>query len=99
LRISVSETTPVSRPEIREPGSAAAETAGKALDRDGDAGVELTGEERTAWETDGVDRGVDEDEEDGDASTTHIRCDRVATNFATVWASVEKGFTWKTINL
>jgi hypothetical protein len=27
---------------------------------------------------------------------TSYRCDRVATIFATVWASVELGFTWKT---
>lgn len=29
-------------------------------------------------------------------STTHILCERVATSFATVWARVEKRFTWKT---
>lgn len=26
------------------------------------------------------------------------RCDRVATSFATVWASVDPGLTWKTGN-
>lgn len=29
-------------------------------------------------------------------STTHIRCERVATSLATVCARVEKGLTWKT---
>lgn len=88
--------TPVNLPEIREPGSAAAETAGKggkALARDGDAGVEFADEERTACEIDGVDRGVEEVDVLGEASTTHIRCDRVATSFATVCASVERGLT------
>lgn len=40
LRISVNEMTPVNRPEIRAPGSADAETAGKDGARDGEAGVE-----------------------------------------------------------
>lgn len=35
-------------------------------------------------------KGVAGAEGDGDAdSTTHIRCDRVATSLATVWARVE----------
>ncbi len=29
-------------------------------------------------------------------STTHMRWDCVATSFATVWARVEYGLTWKT---
>jgi hypothetical protein len=88
--MSVSEMTPVRRPEIRAPGRAAAETAGKALLRDGDAGVEFTGEERTAWVMEGVASGVAGAEGDGEAaSTTHIRWDRVATSLATVCARVE----------
>jgi hypothetical protein len=88
--MSVSEMTPVRRPEIRAPGRAAAETAGKALLRDGDAGVEFTGEERTAWVMEGVANGVTGAEGDGEAaSTTHIRWDRVATSLATVCARVE----------
>jgi hypothetical protein len=47
--------------------------------------------------TDGVMAGVEGPEEAGDgASTTHMRWERVATSLATVWASVLKGFTWKT---
>ena len=30
------------------------------------------------------------------ASTIHIRCDLVAQSFATAWARVLKGVTWKT---
>jgi hypothetical protein len=45
----------------------------------------------------GVSAGVDGPDEDGEGlSTTHIRWERVATIFATVWASVLKGLTWKT---
>lgn len=45
----------------------------------------------------GVRAGVGGPEEDGDGSSTiHMRWERVATSFATVWASVEKGLTWKT---
>jgi hypothetical protein len=74
FRISVNEMTPVKRPEILAPGKAAAETAGKALVRDGEPGVELAGEERTAWEMEGVASGVGEAEGDGEAaSTTHMR--------------------------
>lgn len=40
--------TPVNLPEILAPGSAAADTAGKAPDKEGEAGVEVGGEERTA---------------------------------------------------
>ena len=38
FRTSVNEITPVSRPEIRAPGRAEAETAGKVPDRAGDTG-------------------------------------------------------------
>ncbi len=66
--------TPVKRPEILAPGKAAAETAGKALVRDGEAGLEFAGEDRTAWETEGVANGVAGADVDGDAaSTTHMR--------------------------
>lgn len=82
--------TPVRRPEIRAPGKAAAETAGKALCTVGDAGTEVAGEERTAWVMEGVASGVAGAEVDGEAaSTTHMRWERVATNLATVCASVE----------
>lgn len=57
---------------------------------DGEAGVEFTGEERTACVMDGVASGVAGAEVDGEAaSTTHIRWERVATSLATVCASVE----------
>jgi hypothetical protein len=82
--------TPVRRPEILAPGRAAAETAGNAPVRDGDAGVEVAGEDRTGCEIEGVASGVAGAEGDGEAaSTTHIRCDLVATSLATVCASVE----------
>jgi len=72
--MSVSEMTPVRRPEILAPGRAAAETAGKTVCRDGEAGVEFTGEERAAWVIDGVASGVAGAEGEGEAaSTTHMR--------------------------
>jgi hypothetical protein len=47
--------------------------------------------------TEGVRAGVEGPDEAGDgASTIHMRCERVATSFAIVCASVLKGFTWKT---
>ena len=70
----MSEMTPVSRPEILAPGRAAAETAGKTVCMDGEAGVEFAGEDRDAWVTDGVASGVAGAEGDGEAaSTTHMR--------------------------
>jgi hypothetical protein len=52
------------------------------------------GEARTACETEGVASGVAGVEGDGeDVSTTHMRCDFVATNLATVCASVDCGLT------
>ncbi len=95
--MSVREMTPVRRPEMRAPGRAAAETTGKEVARFGDAGVDATGDDKIGLDIDmeGVGKGVADG--DGDAaSTTHIRCERVATSLATVWASVEKGVTWKT---
>ena len=77
--------TPVRRPDIRAPGKAAAETAGKLPVRDGDVGCELFGDDRTACGIEGVARGVAGVDGEGEAaSTTHIRCDLVATSFATV---------------
>lgn len=77
FRISVREMTPVKRPEILAPGRAAAETAGNAGNvvlMDGDAGVEVGGEEITAYAIDGVANGVCGAEGDGEAaSTTHMR--------------------------
>lgn len=82
--------TPVSLPEIRAPGKAAADTAGNAPLSDGEEGTDVTGDERTTCPTDGVIKGVAGAEGDGEAdSTTHIRCERVATSFATVCARVE----------
>lgn len=74
FRISVSEMTPVNRPEIRAPGRADAETAGKREERAGDTGPELGCEvEMTEWEIEGVAKGVAGLEGDGEAaSTTHI---------------------------
>lgn len=96
--MSVSEMTPVSRPDIRAPGKAAADTAGKVFESEGDAGVDEAGDEWKAWEIDGVANGVAGADGDGEAdSTTHIRCDLVATSLATVWASVEYGLTWNTV--
>jgi hypothetical protein len=47
----------------------------------------------------GVIAGVEGPDEAGDgASTTHMRCERVATNLATVCARVLYGFTWNTGN-
>jgi len=82
LRTSDKEITPIKRPDMRAPGRAAAETAGN----EGDAGTDPIGCATAAWESDGV-VGVDGD---GEAdSTTHIRCDLVATSFATECARVE----------
>jgi hypothetical protein len=72
--MSVNEITPVNRPEILAPGRAAAETAGNVPEREGDAGLDPAGEARTAWEIEGVARGVAGADGDGDAaSTTHMR--------------------------
>lgn len=86
FRISVRETTPVSRPEILAPGKAAAETAGNSPASDGEAGVDELGECRVAWLMEGVVPGDGEGEDD---STTHIRWDLVASNLAIVCPSVE----------
>ena len=86
----MSEITPVSRPERRAPGSATADTAGKAFTNDGEAGTEPLGDERTACGVAGVARGVAGVDGDGDwDSTTHIRWALVATILATVCAKVD----------
>jgi len=50
----------------------AAETAGKALLRDGDAGVVFAGEDRTVCVIEGVANGVAEREGDGEAILVSI---------------------------
>jgi hypothetical protein len=68
----------------------AVELTGVAPDNMPGRGVMGDGGTRDA----GVSAGVGGPEEEGDGlSTTHMRCERVATSFATVWASVLKGFT------
>lgn len=75
LRTSVNDTTPVSFPERPAPASAEAGTAAAGA---GDGGAPV---EEACAESNGV-AGADGE---GDAdSTTHMRCDLVATSFATV---------------
>lgn len=108
LRTSVNETTPLNVPERRAPAIADAGTVGTGTTEGmiGDGGATGTVPEAlpvAGWEGCGgiavvkpwgPIRGVAGAEGEGDAdSTTHIRCERVATNFATVWANVEYGFT------
>jgi len=103
LRISVRLMTPLSLPDRLAPVIAEADIAGAtAPDPARCVGaVELTAvgpEEIIAGRgvigeggtrTDGVSAGVPGPEDAGDGeSTTHMRCDRVATNLATVCASV-----------
>jgi len=89
FRISVRDTTPVNRPEIRAPGRAEAETGNAPL-IEGDAGFDPGGGTRTAWVIEGVANGVAGADGEGEAdSTTHIRWLLVATSLATVWARVE----------
>jgi len=101
LRISVREITPVKRPDNPAPGRAAAETVvGNVPLIEGEAGFEFDVVARTAWEREGVARGVTGFDGAGEAdSTTQTRCDRVATSLATVWARVEPGFTWNTVDI
>lgn len=85
LRTSVSDMTPVNRPEMRAPAMA---DAGTADAKTGDGGAANGG--GIGVKPCGGMRGVAGADGDGDAdSTTHIRCDLVATSFATVCASVE----------
>lgn len=96
LRTSVNEITPVSLPERRAPAMADAGTAavgtgeaGTAAVGTGDGGAAEGGGPAVVKDW-GPIKGVAGAEGDGDAdSTTHIRCDRVATSLATVWARVE----------
>jgi len=107
FRTSVKLTTPQRRPDILAPVMAAADMAGAGwiggCVGDGEAcrpllaaagsGVIGDGGTRMA----GVMAGVGGPEEAGDGcSTTHMRCERVATSLATVWASVDSVFMWKT---
>lgn len=91
---------------MRAPGRADADTAvGNTALIEGDVGIEPNplvggnegrdgGDARMELVTAGVASGVAGAEGEGDAdSTTHIRCDLVATSFATVWARVEYGLT------
>lgn len=93
LRISVRDTTPLSLPDKRAPIIA---DAGMAGDVCGDAGGPLLGVRvggppgKLLGPVNGVAGPVGEGEVE---STTHMRCDLVATSFATVCASVEKGLT------
>lgn len=99
---SVNEMTPVSLPERRAPAMADAGTAAVGTGEAGTAAVG-TGDGGAGANTGaaggggpavvkdwGPIKGVAGAEGEGDAdSTTHIRCDRVATSLATVWARVE----------
>lgn len=88
LRTSVRETTPESLPERRAPAIADAGTAAAVT---GDGGATLVA---ALVKPCGAIRGVAGAEGEGDAdSTTHIRCDLVATSLATVCARVEYGLT------
>lgn len=89
LSTSVREMTPLSLPERRAPAMAEAGTAevgtgdDGAPDGAGGGGTELV----KPW---GPIKGVAGAEGEGDAdSTTHTRCDRVATSLPTVWARLE----------
>jgi hypothetical protein len=112
LRISVRLMTPLSLPERLAPGIvdiADAEIAGATVPvlARWVGAVELTGmgpaipgsgvigEGGTT--TAGVIAGVDGPDDAGEgASTTHMRCERVATSLATVCARVLNGLTWNT---
>lgn len=109
FRISVKLMTPLSLPDKLAPVIADAEMAGATAPVPRCVGaVELTavgpvwicgrgviGEGGTREA--GVSAGVEEPDGEGDGlSTTHMRCERVATSFATVCARVLYGLTWKT---
>jgi hypothetical protein len=101
FRTSVRLITPLMRPDRLDPVMADADMAGTTAPVPRWVGaVELTGmgpdcvcgrgvigdggTREAGWSA-----GVDGPEDDGDGlSTTHMRCERVATSFATVWASV-----------
>ena len=99
FKISVSETTPESLPVIPDVGTAAAVAVLVVAVRIGPCAPDSPGVAGGDKERGGgaMTAGVEGPEEAGDgASTIHMRCERVATSLATVCASVEKGFTWKT---
>lgn len=99
------EMTPLRRPERLAPGKAEAEMAGAMMGVDAPGAVEETGAgpEREmgrgvigdgGTRTVGWMAGVEGPEDAGEGvSTIHMRCERVATSLATVWASVLKGLT------
>lgn len=83
--------TPVSLPDREAPGSADAGTAAVGT---GEGGAAFWDDDEVVPCPCGPIKGVAGAEGEGDAdSTTHIRCDLVATSFATVWAKVEYGLT------
>jgi hypothetical protein len=112
FKMSVRLITPLSLPDKLAPGIALAEIAGATapvparcvgavvftgVGPDSETGRGVIGEGGTS--TAGWIAGVEAPEEAGEGvSTTHMRCDRVATSLATVWARVLKGLTWKTGN-
>lgn len=108
FKISVRLITPLSRPDILAPGIADAEMAGAAVPARCVGDVDATGAGPAdgrgmigdgGTSTAGVAAGVGGPDDAGDGvSTTHMRWERVATSLATVWARVEKGFTWNTGN-
>jgi hypothetical protein len=98
LSTSVMDTTPVKRPDRREPGKPPGTTVPKFWPGSGDCGVDVlpVGGRMTVpsggglagwmgWRS-GVAGALGEGEAD---STTHLRWDLVATSLATVWPSVE----------
>lgn len=92
LSISVREMTPLNLPDIRAPIKLDAGTTG-AICGDGGAPLGATGA-GPPGKLPGPVKGVAGAVGDGDAeSTTHIRCDLVATSLATVCARVEYGLT------
>jgi hypothetical protein len=109
LRISVRLMTLLRRPDKLAPGieeMAEAEMAGAAAPVPARwvGAVELTGTGPAmpgrgvmgdgGTPTEGVRAGVEWPDEAGEgASTTHMRCERVATSLATVCARVEYGLT------
>lgn len=130
IKMSVNDTTPTRRPEMRAPGRADAEMDGPEglmkggfgdesmtepgeVEKGSDGGVGvatggmpevLTPEILDEWLDVGASvavcsEGVGGPDEEGEiGSVIHIRCDFVATSFATVCASVDSGVTWNTGN-
>ena len=87
LRISVNEMTPLSFPDSLAPAIADAGTAGAAA---GDGGAPPAAAVGAPGNDCGPANGVAGADGDGEGdSTTHMRCERVATSLATVCARVE----------